>query len=164
MWAVARLENSSGGRHAGTAWFVEQREMLRSFGDKQSDQDNYGVFWRHGMPAITCGTPFVLLCELATNSGIHRPVSDSFRFVTLSRFQNNSRGVRKSIAQVMTVISQTQRDQLRMYYKGKKYVPLDLRPKKTRAIRRRLTAFESSRKTARETKRETHFPKRKVSI
>jgi len=64
----------------------------------------------------------------------------------------------------MTVISQTQRDQLRMYYKGKKYVPLDLRPKKTRAIRRRLTKFEASRKTERQQKRDTHFPLRKVSL
>lgn len=32
-----------------------------------------------------------------------------------------------------------QRSNLRDFYKGKKYLPLDLRPKQTRAIRRRLT-------------------------
>lgn len=32
-----------------------------------------------------------------------------------------------------------QRSNLRDFYKGKKYMPLDLRPKQTRAIRRRLT-------------------------
>jgi large subunit ribosomal protein L35e len=60
------------------------------------------------------------------------------------------REVRKSIARVNTVISQKQRDNLRMAIKSKqgdqpkkkiykKYKPLDLRPKKTRAIRRRLS-------------------------
>nr|GMD55870.1 60S ribosomal protein L35 [Ipomoea batatas] len=51
--------------------------------------------------------------------------------------------VRLSIAQVLTVISQTQKAALRNAYKNKKYLPLDLRPKKTRAIRRRLTKHQS---------------------
>ncbi|KAJ3033303.1 60S ribosomal protein L35 [Rhizophlyctis rosea] len=69
--------------------------------------------------------------------------------------------VRKNIARVNTVISQTQRDQLRTFYKGKKYTPLDLRVKKTRAIRRRLTTHEATRKTVKQTKKDTHFPQRK---
>ncbi|XP_049989590.1 60S ribosomal protein L35-like, partial [Alexandromys fortis] len=36
--------------------------------------------------------------------------------------------VRKSIAHVLTVINQTQKENLRKFYKGKKYKPLDLRP------------------------------------
>jgi ribosomal protein L29 len=51
----------------------------------------------------------------------------------------SSNGVRKSIARVLTVTNQKQRQNLRDFYKGKKYLPLDLRVKKTRAIRRRLT-------------------------
>ncbi|GBG88286.1 hypothetical protein CBR_g46852 [Chara braunii] len=47
--------------------------------------------------------------------------------------------VRKSIAKVLTVMAQTQKANLREAFKGKKYLPYDLRPKKTRAIRRRLT-------------------------
>eukprot|EP00884_Botryococcus_braunii_P004586 jgi/Botrbrau1/14128/Bobra.182_3s0070.2 len=47
--------------------------------------------------------------------------------------------VRKSIARVCTVISQSTKAALRDAYKKRKYMPLDLRPKKTRAIRRRLT-------------------------
>ena len=39
----------------------------------------------------------------------------------------------------MTVMNQKARQNLRDFYKKKKYLPLDLRPKKTRAIRRRLT-------------------------
>ncbi|CAI0442992.1 unnamed protein product [Linum tenue] len=50
--------------------------------------------------------------------------------------------VRLSIAQVLTVISQTQKSVLREAYKNKKFLPLDLRPKKTRAIRRRLTKHQ----------------------
>lgn len=50
--------------------------------------------------------------------------------------------VRLSIAQVLTVISQKQKAALREAYKNKKYMPLDLRPKKTRAIRRRLTRHQ----------------------
>ena len=36
-------------------------------------------------------------------------------------------------------MNQKPRQNLREFYKNKKYIPLDLRPKKTRAIRRRLT-------------------------
>jgi hypothetical protein len=50
-----------------------------------------------------------------------------------------SNTVRKSIARVLTVTNQKARQNIREYYKNKKYLPLDLRPKKTRAIRRRLT-------------------------
>lgn len=50
--------------------------------------------------------------------------------------------MRLGIAQVLTVISQTQKEKLREVYKKKKYLPLDLRPKKTRAIRRRLTKHQ----------------------
>jgi len=44
---------------------------------------------------------------------------------------DNSSTVRKSIARVLTVMTSQQRTALRSFYKGKKYLPLDLRPKKT---------------------------------
>ncbi|XP_028066772.1 uncharacterized protein LOC114269610 [Camellia sinensis] len=72
--------------------------------------------------------------------------------------------VRLSIAQVLTVISQKQKSVLREAYKNKKYLPLDLRPKKTRAIRRRLTKHQASLKTEREKKKELYFPMRKYAI
>ncbi|KAK3422409.1 hypothetical protein EUGRSUZ_G02768 [Eucalyptus grandis] len=72
--------------------------------------------------------------------------------------------VRLSIAQVLTVISQKQKSALREVYKKKKYLPLDLRPKKTRAIRRRLTKHQASLKTEREKKKEMYFPVRKYAI
>ncbi|KAK6356378.1 60S ribosomal protein L35 [Orbilia javanica] len=72
--------------------------------------------------------------------------------------------VRKSIARVKTVVNATQRHQLRLFYEKKKYVPLDLRPKQTRAIRRRLTQHESSLKTEKQKKKERHFPQRIYAI
>ncbi|CAK7338545.1 unnamed protein product [Dovyalis caffra] len=72
--------------------------------------------------------------------------------------------VRLSIAQVLIVISQKQKAILREAYKNKKLLPLDLHPKKTRAIRRRLTKHQLSLKTEREKTREMYFPMRKYAI
>eukprot|EP00250_Pteridium_aquilinum_P035579 c9682_g1_i1 orf=485-856(-) len=72
--------------------------------------------------------------------------------------------VRLSIAQVLTVLSQNQKDALRAAYKKSKLLPLDLRPKKTRAIRRRLTKHQASVKTEKQKKKETYFPKRKYAL
>ncbi|CZR61086.1 60S ribosomal protein L35 [Phialocephala subalpina] len=72
--------------------------------------------------------------------------------------------LRKSIAKVLTVINANQRSQLRLFYKEKKYLPLDLRPKQTRAIRRRLTKDESSKVLEKTKKRSTHFPQRKYAV
>ena len=46
---------------------------------------------------------------------------------------------RKNVARIMTVINQKKREAARELYKGKKYLPKDLRAKKTRAMRRALT-------------------------
>jgi large subunit ribosomal protein L35e len=47
--------------------------------------------------------------------------------------------VRKSIARVLTVYNQTTKAKLREKYEGERFIPMDLRKKQTRAIRRRLT-------------------------
>ncbi|KAG4442768.1 60S ribosomal protein L35 [Cadophora sp. M221] len=70
----------------------------------------------------------------------------------------------KSIAKVLTVINANQRSQLRLFYKNKKYLPLDLRPKQTRAIRRRLTKHESGKTLEKTKKKAVHFPQRKYAI
>jgi len=72
--------------------------------------------------------------------------------------------VRKSIARVLTVMNHKARQNLREYYKDKKYRPLDLRVKKTRAIRRRLTKHEKSLKTLKQRKKDDHFPMRKYAV
>jgi large subunit ribosomal protein L35e len=77
---------------------------------------------------------------------------------------SQSHDLRKSIARVLTVIKANQRAQLRLFYKNKKYLPLDLRPKQTRAIRRRLTKHEASLITEKQRKKNIHFPQRKFAV
>lgn len=72
----------------------------------------------------------------------------------------SSNTVRKSIARVLTVVNQKQRQNLREFYKKSKYMPLDLRYKKTRAIRRRLSKKEASAVTLKAHKKAIHFPQR----
>ena len=79
-------------------------------------------------------------------------------------FSDFSRVVRKSIARVLTVIHQTQKENLRKYYRGKRYKPKDLRPKKTRAMRRLLTPYERSLKTKKQQHRERLYPMRKFAV
>ena len=79
-------------------------------------------------------------------------------------FSCSSHDLRKSIARVLTYINAQQRSQLRLLYKGKKYLPLDLRPKKTRAIRRRLSKHEATLVSEKQRKRQIHFPMRKYAI
>merc|ERR1712012_886579 len=74
------------------------------------------------------------------------------------------RVVRKSIARVYIVMHQKQKENLRKLYRGKKYKPPDLRPKKTRAIRKALTPHEKNLKTAREMKKMRSFPQRKFAV
>ncbi|EMP31081.1 60S ribosomal protein L35, partial [Chelonia mydas] len=52
---------------------------------------------------------------------------------------------------------------LRKFYKGKKYKPLDLRPKTTRARRRRLNKYEESLKTKKQQRKESLYPVRKFA-
>merc|ERR1711981_1099362 len=72
--------------------------------------------------------------------------------------------VRKNIARVLTVFNETTKGALRQHYNGLKYAPLDLRAKKTRAIRRRLTQHESGKMTKRQEKRAALFPLRKFAL
>uniref|UniRef100_A0AC34QIM4 Large ribosomal subunit protein uL29 n=1 Tax=Panagrolaimus sp. JU765 TaxID=591449 RepID=A0AC34QIM4_9BILA len=74
------------------------------------------------------------------------------------------RVVRKNIARTLTVMNQLQKLNLRKYYQGRKYKPKDLRPKLTRALRRKLTKSELSRKTAKQLHRERKFPKRVYAL
>merc|ERR1711939_942310 len=77
---------------------------------------------------------------------------------------NRIHDLRKSIARVLTVINANQRHQLRLFYAKKKYLPLDLRPKQTRAIRRRLSKEDASRTTEKQKKKQIHFPQRNYAV
>ncbi|OAE24820.1 hypothetical protein AXG93_1988s1250 [Marchantia polymorpha subsp. ruderalis] len=85
-------------------------------------------------------------------------------FLAKWHFGNHGKVVRLSIAQVLTVISQTQKAHLREVYKKKSFLPLDLRPKKTRAIRKRLTLHQASLKTEKQQKKDAYFPMRKYAV
>merc|ERR1711974_355647 len=74
------------------------------------------------------------------------------------------RVVRKDIARVYIVMHQKQKENLRKLYRSKKYTPLDLRMKKTRAMRKGLTPHEKSLKTPRELRRMRAFPQRKFAV
>merc|ERR1712128_309067 len=74
------------------------------------------------------------------------------------------RVVRKSIARVNIVINQTTKENLRKLYKNKKYKPLDLRPKKTRAIRKALSPLEAKKKNRKTLRRLRAFPMRKFAV
>ena len=71
---------------------------------------------------------------------------------------------RKNIARVLTVIHQNQKDNLRKLYKNKKYVPTDLRPKRTRALRKSLTKSEKNIKTQKEIRKARNYPRRVYAV
>ena len=50
------------------------------------------------------------------------------------------------------------------YFQSKKYIPLDLRPKKTRAIRLRLSPHESALKTSKQQRKERCWPQRTYAV
>jgi large subunit ribosomal protein L35e len=55
-------------------------------------------------------------------------------------------------------------EQLREKYAGEKSIPRDLRQKKTRAIRQRLTTEQKNKKTAKAAKKAANFPQRKFAV
>lgn len=72
--------------------------------------------------------------------------------------------VRKDIARVLTVINAAQRENVRAFYAGKKYLPKDLRAKKTRALRRALSKEDAARLTEKAKKQKAAFPKKIYAI
>uniref|UniRef100_A0A7S1Y0A3 60S ribosomal protein L35 n=1 Tax=Phaeomonas parva TaxID=124430 RepID=A0A7S1Y0A3_9STRA len=72
--------------------------------------------------------------------------------------------VRKSIARVLTVYNQKGKEALRAKYADAKYAPTNLRAKKTRAIRRRLTKEQASKLTLKAAKKAANFPQRYFAV
>lgn len=71
---------------------------------------------------------------------------------------------RKDVAKVLTIIHEKKRTQLKADLKGKKYLPLDLRPKLTRAIRQRLTKEQANKLPLRVLKKKLNFPQRRFAV
>merc|ERR1712071_185268 len=65
---------------------------------------------------------------------------------------------------VLIVMNQKQKENLRKLYKNKKYKPLDLRSKRTRAMRRALTLHEKGMKTSKQLRDARAFPVRKFAV
>jgi large subunit ribosomal protein L35e len=74
------------------------------------------------------------------------------------------KSVRKSIARILTVHNQQQKEGLRKASAGAKYVPKDLRSKKTRAMRRALSKAERSKKTQKQKRMAAAFPPVKFAV
>lgn len=62
------------------------------------------------------------------------------------------------------MFNQVTKSKLREKFAGEKFVPIELREKKTRAIRRRLTKEQIAKKTVKQTKKDNLYPKRVYAI
>ena len=72
--------------------------------------------------------------------------------------------VRKSIARVNTISTEKSRADLKVSLKNAKRLPLDMRPKLTRAMRRRLSKDEARKVTLRQHKKNIHFSNIKFAV
>merc|ERR1712141_236356 len=72
--------------------------------------------------------------------------------------------VRKDIARVLTVINQAQKRELQKFYRGKKTRPTDLKPRKTRALRKALNKHELSLKSLKTVRREQKTALKKFAL
>merc|ERR1711907_83363 len=71
---------------------------------------------------------------------------------------------RKAIAKYLTVINERNRSKVREQVKKNKYLPTDLRAKKTRAIRRQFTPHQKRLVTVRQNKKNMNLPERKFAL
>merc|ERR1711981_291006 len=74
------------------------------------------------------------------------------------------RAVRKNIAKVLTVLNEKRRAEAREAFGKKKHTPYDLRQKKTRAFRRKMSKFERTRMTNRAQKKHDNSKLRKYAV
>mmetsp|Transcript_45119 Transcript_45119/g.52188 ORF Transcript_45119/g.52188 Transcript_45119/m.52188 type:complete len:127 (-) Transcript_45119:68-448(-) len=75
--------------------------------------------------------------------------------------------IRKSIARILTVLNQNERDNLRKFYADKKMqasTPKSLKAKLTRKRRLALKDSEKNRKTRRQLRQAAKFPKRVFAV
>merc|ERR1719316_1575172 len=74
------------------------------------------------------------------------------------------RAVRKNIAKVLTVLNEKRRAAARDAFAKKKYTPYDLRAKKTRAARRKMSRHERTKQTLRAHKKSSNNKMRKYAL
>lgn len=81
-----------------------------------------------------------------------------------SRKTTDIRKHRKRIANILTVVSQKMKEQLHAEYEGKKYKPLDLRPKLTRKLRKALKPEELALQTEKQKARAYRYRQKRFAI
>merc|ERR1712195_94883 len=74
------------------------------------------------------------------------------------------RSVRKNIAKILTVLNEKRRAEAKDAFAKKRYTPYDLRLKKTRAFRRKMTKSELSKTTKRQQKKADNSKVRKYAV
>lgn len=72
--------------------------------------------------------------------------------------------VRRDVARINTILYQKARQDAIETYKNKKYVPKELRARKTRAIRRALSKRQQNLKSVRVMKRQAKYPQRLFAL
>merc|ERR1711964_268125 len=72
--------------------------------------------------------------------------------------------VRRNIARVLTVYNQNSKQAARDAFKGKKFIPKDLRPKLSRNLRKQMTKAQKAAVTQRQKIKNMNFPKRKFAV
>merc|ERR1711976_636413 len=77
---------------------------------------------------------------------------------------NKIKVVRKNIAKTLTVLNQSQKAELQKFYRGKSFKPTDLKPRKTRALRRRLNKAEEGAKKLKQIRREQKTAVKKFAL
>lgn len=91
-------------------------------------------------------------------------ITSKYAIFLINLFFVYSRVVRKAVARVYIVMHQKTKENLRKVFKGKKYKPLDLRPKLTRSMRKALKPSDANRKTIKEIRKRSIYPQRKYAL
>ena len=88
------------------------------------------------------------------------------RILTIIRENNKNEAIKKIGTKTTSVEKGETKEEISTKIKNlkMKHIPLDLRPKRTRAIRRRMTKFERKLVTLRQLKRKLNFPMRKFAV
>ncbi len=88
------------------------------------------------------------------------------RILTIIRENNKNEAIKKIGTKTTSVEKGETKEEISTKIKNLKlkHIPLDLRPKRTRAIRRRMTKFERKLVTLRQLKRKLNFPMRKFAV
>merc|ERR1712158_116497 len=68
------------------------------------------------------------------------------------------------VAKVLSVMNQAQKLELQKFYRGKSIKPTDLKPRKTRALRRRLNKAEEGAKRVKQIRREQRTAGKKYAL